>query len=78
MAKQIKHSFVHYYVQSFKDQEAPRIVGHSTDEKTGEIYYKFLDRKSANKLLSDEKKGEPEYKYRVVKETTIYETTNWE
>jgi hypothetical protein len=76
----MKHSFTHYYVQSKKvaGDEQPQIVGHSKDDETGEIYYKFLDIKKANKLLADEKLVSPEYKYRVIKEVTTYEETAWQ
>lgn len=74
----MKHSFTHYYLQSKLDDEQPKIVGHSQDKKTKEIYYKFLDRQKATKLMKDEKKVSPEYKYRIVKETVTYDEGNWE
>jgi hypothetical protein len=73
-----KHSFTHYYIQSKKEGEMPKIVGHSQDKKTKEIYYKFLDKKKANKLLEDEREVSPEYQYRIVKETITYEESNWQ
>ena len=73
----MKHSFTHYYLQSKLGDELPKIVGHSQDEETNEIYYKFLDRKKAVKLMEDEKKVSPEYKYRIVKETTTYYESDW-
>lgn len=78
MKNTLKISSVNYYVQSKKGEESVRIVGHSTDETTGEVYFKFLHRKEANKLLKEGKKVEPEYKYRVIKETTIYEAGEWQ
>jgi hypothetical protein len=73
----MKHTLTHYYVQSQLNDETPQVVGHSQDEETKEIYYKFLDRKKANKLIEDERKVSPEYKYRVVKESTTYDTGKW-
>ena len=73
----MKHSFTHYFVQSLLGGSRPQIVGHSQDDETGEIYHKFLDRKKALKLIEDEKKVSPEYKYRVVKETTTYDEGEW-
>ncbi len=73
----MKHSFTHYFLQSKKGDERPKIVGHSQDKKTKEIYHQFLDRKKAIKLMEDEKKISPEYKYRIVKETTSYDEGTW-
>lgn len=73
----MKHSFTHYFLQSKLNDERPQIVGHSKDEETGEIYHKFLDRKKALKLMEDERKVSPEYKYRIVKETTTYDESAW-
>lgn len=73
----MKHSFTHYFVQSKLGDGQPQIVGHSQDEETNEVYYKFLDRKKAVKLMDAEKTVSPEYKYRIVKETTIYEESSW-
>lgn len=73
----MKHTYTHYYLQSKKGDEQPKIVGHSKDEETGEVYYKFLDRKKAVKLMEDEKKVSPEYQYRIVKETTSYDEGAW-
>ncbi len=72
----MKRSFTNYFLQSKKGDERPQIVGHSKD-KTGEIYHKFLDRKNAVKLMEDEKKVSPEYKYRIIKETTTYDEGAW-
>lgn len=76
----MKHSFTHYYVQSKKanGNDNPQVVAHSKDAETGELYYKFIDKKKANKLLSDEKKISPEYQYRVIKEITTYEESVWQ
>jgi hypothetical protein len=73
----MKHSFTNYYVQSKKTDERPQIVCHSKDDETGEMYHKFLDKKKAVKLMEDEKKVSPEYKYRIMKETTTYEEGVW-
>ena len=73
----MKHSFTHYFLQSKLGDAAPQIVGHSQDEETKEIYYKFLDRKKAVKLMEDEKKVSPEYKYRIVKYTETYDEGSW-
>ena len=68
----MKHSFTYYFLQSKKGYEQPQIVGHSQDKKTKEIFYKFFDRKKAAKLMEDEKKVSPQYKYMIVKVTTTY------
>ncbi len=73
----MKHSLTHYFLQSILGDALPQIVGHSQDEETKEIYYKFLDRKKAVKLMEDEKKVSPEYKYRIVKCTVTYENGSW-
>lgn len=73
----MKHSFTHYYLQSKLGDGLPKIVGHSQDKKTKEIYHKFLDRKKAVKLMEDEKKVSPEYKYRIMKCTETYEDGAW-
>lgn len=73
----MKHSFTHYFLQSKLGDAPPQIVGHSEDEETKEIYYKFLDRKKAVKLMEDEKKVSPRYKYRIVKCTETYDEASW-
>lgn len=73
----MKHSFTLYFLQSKLGDVQPQIVGHSQDEETKEIYHKFLDRKKAVKLMEAEKKVSPEYKYRIVKETTTYDEGSW-
>ena len=74
----MKHSSTYYFVQSKAENEDAKIVGHSTDDETGEVYYKFIDRSKATKLLKDEKKVAPELKYRIVKQTESLETSSWE
>lgn len=73
----MKHSHTHYFVQSKLGDKQPQIVGHSQDKKTKKVYFKFMDRKKANKLIEDERKVSPEYKYRLVKETTTYDEGPW-
>jgi hypothetical protein len=73
----MKHSFTHYLLQSKLGDAPPQIVGHSQDEETNEIYHKFLDRKKAVKLMKDEKKVSPEYKYRIIKCTETYNEGSW-
>jgi hypothetical protein len=73
----MKHSFTHYFLQSKLGDAPPQIVGHSQDEETNEIYHKFLDRKKAVKLMKDEKKVSPEYKYRIIKCTETYNEGSW-
>lgn len=73
----MKHSFTHYFLQSKLGDAPPQIVGHSQDDETKEIYHKFLDRKKAVKLMEDEKKVSPEYKYRIVKCTEIFDEGTW-
>ena len=71
------HSTTFYFVQSKLGDNRPETVGHSKDKKTGEIYYKFMDRKKAHKLMKDEKLVSPEYNYRLVKETITYNEGAW-
>jgi len=73
----MKHTHTHYFLQSKLKDGQPEIVGHSKDEETGEIYYKFLDRKKAVKLMEAEKKVSPEYEYRIVKCTETYDEGVW-
>ena len=73
----MKHTNTHYFLQSKLGDAEPQIVGHSQDEETDEVYYKFLERKKALKLMEDEKKISPEYKYRIVKCTETYEEGSW-
>lgn len=72
-----KKRFTHYYIQSRLENEVPKIVGHSQDKKTKEIYHKFLDRKKAILLLENEKKVSPEYQYRIIKCVETYDVGNW-
>jgi len=69
----MKHSSTFYFVQAKLGDKFPEIIGHSKDEETGEVYYKFLDKKKAKQLLENEKKVSPEYQYRIVKETITHE-----
>jgi hypothetical protein len=73
----MKNTSTHYFVQSQLGDNPTEIVGHSQDKKTKEIYYKFLERKKAVKLIEDERKLDPKRKYRVVKVTTISEAGSW-
>lgn len=57
-----------FWVESKDKNGKVQIVGHSQNKKTGEIYHLFPSRASANKLLKDEQRVSPEYKYRVVRE----------
>lgn len=67
-----------FWVESRDDTGIERIVAHGKDEKTGEAYYEFLTRASANKLLKEEQKASPNYKYRVVRKVVQIFKTNWE
>lgn len=73
----MKHKAIHFYVQCKDGIKEPEIVCHSTDDETGEMYHKFLDRSKANKLMADEMKVNPTLKYRVVKLTENFETEDW-
>ena len=73
----MKHTFTHYFLQSELAGAKPQIVGHSKNEQTGEIYYKFLDRKKVVKLMEDEKNVSPEYRYRIVKCSETYDYGYW-
>lgn len=72
-----KHSSIYYFIQSKLGDNPPQIIGHSEDEETREIYYKFMDKKKALKLIEEERKVSPQYKYRLVKCTTTYQEDNW-
>lgn len=74
----MKHSFTHYFVQSKLGDAEPQIIAHSQDEETLEVYYKFLDRKKAVKLIENERKVSPEYKYRIVKCIETFQESTWE
>lgn len=67
-----------FWVESKDKNGKEQIVGHGKDEETGEIYYQFLSRTHANKLMRDEKKISPQYKYRVVREVRELFRTEWE
>lgn len=68
-----------YYVQSRDANNNLGIVGHSEDEETKEVYYKFMDKAKARKLMDEERKVSPEKMYRIVKETvTFAPVTSWE
>lgn len=68
----------YFFVQKFVEGKEPAIVIHSSDEETGEDYYQLLSRSEANKLLREQKKANPETKYRVVRLRESYFTTDWE
>ncbi len=74
----IRNKSNRFWVESKDNSGTERIVAHGQDEETGEMYYQFLSRTQANKLIKDEKKIKPEYKYRVVREVTEWFKTNWE
>lgn len=73
-----KIKIIKYWVQSKDEHGKEENVCHSKDDETGELYYQFLDRAKANKLIWAERKASPEYKYRVVKETKILELEPWD
>lgn len=78
--KNIKHTTTHYYVQSIdtkNEDNQPAIVGHTKDEETGEIYYKFMSKKSAERLMKEEIATAPEFSYRIVKLVNTFEATAW-
>lgn len=68
----------YYYVESKSENDNPKIVGHSQDKKTKQIYYKFIDKSKAKKLLKDEKEVEPKLKYRIVKIIQRVEIGAWQ
>jgi hypothetical protein len=70
-------AMTHYFLQS-KLNDKIHIVGHSTDEETGEVYFKFLDKSKVKKLMADEMKVSPEYEYRIVKVTENIDLGRWE
>lgn len=73
----MKLRVTHFWVESKDEAGNETIVGHGQDTETKEIYYLFLNRAKANKLIKDEKKISPEYKYRIVKETKVLEKERW-
>lgn len=74
----MNRTFSHYYVVSKKEGEKQMIVAHSKDKKTGEEYYKFIDKKKAVAFMEAEKKITPDYQFCVMKESTSYsEATKW-
>jgi len=42
----------YFFVQKLMDNNEPGIVIHSTNDETGDDYFKFITRASANKFLS--------------------------
>lgn len=70
-------SFTHYFVQAREEGELPLLVIHSTDEETGEGYYKFMDKKKAHDFANQLKKKKPNTFYRVVKCTETYHNGEW-
>lgn len=72
----MKSTWTIYWVESMKDDKRS-YVGHSQDKTTGEVHYKFLERSKALKMIQDEKKLSPEYKYRLVKQTTTTQFGGW-
>lgn len=72
-----KRSFTYYYLQCKEEGKHPVIISHTYDKKTKEHFYKFVDRKKAQKLLDEEKKVNPELKFRIVKLVENYESGEW-
>lgn len=68
---------VYYYVQSKSENNDVAIIGHSQDDKTGEVYYKFVSKSQAHKLAQDERKIKPDSKYRIVKVIERIEIGPW-
>lgn len=67
-----------FWVESKDKKGKEQIIAHSKDAETGELYHLFLSRTKANKLLKDEKKVSPQYKYRVIREVREIFMTQWE
>jgi hypothetical protein len=72
-----KRSFTHYYVQVLIEGSAPQPVYHTYDEEKDEYYFLFLDRNKAQALAEEEKRINPEHKFRVVKYTETYDPKPW-
>lgn len=72
-----KVSFTHYFVQARKEGELPLLVTHTTDEETGEHYYKFINRSKAKEFANAEKKKAPDVMFRIVKCTETYQNDEW-
>ncbi len=73
----MKSSFTHYYVQSQEKDKLPEIVHHTKDDKTGEYFYKFVDKGKAKALLAAEKKITPNTQFRIVKLVETYDAGAW-
>ncbi len=70
--------FNHFWVQVEVPGGLPLIVPHGKDEETGEDYFEFLSRAKANKHLKEQKKANPDKRYRVVREVKQMFATDWE
>lgn len=68
---------VYYYVQSKSENNDVATLGHSQDDETGEVYYKFISKAKAHKLAQEEKKIKPDLKYRIVKVIERVEIGPW-
>jgi len=66
----------YYFLQSRLNGKIAN-VGHSKNDETGEIYFKFIDKKKCRKLMQDEMKISPEYDYRIMKVIERIEIGAW-
>lgn len=73
----MKHNSIYYFVQSLNSEGEKGTVCHTKDEETGELYYRFFDKKKAVALMEAERKVSPELTYRVVKITETFEAENF-
>ena len=71
----VKHRSTVYWVELQEDDKVV-LICHSGKGKN--MFHKFLSRSKAVELIKAEKKLNPENKYRIAKETSVTERSNWE
>lgn len=67
-----------YIVQSQDEKGVVNQIAHTVCEETGDLLCKFLDKKKAKELLSEEKQCSPEYRYRILTITKTFALSDWE
>lgn len=73
-----KETYTYYYIQEKSEIEGHhRIVYHSQDEETLEMYHLFLTKKSCLDFLKEYRKENPNKLYRVIKCTEVYTISEW-
>lgn len=79
MAQTSKHVYFSVQAKIVNEEGKTEIqrVPHSKDDKTGEDYFDFFDKKKAVALKNISKLENPDVEFRVVKRTEIYEIGEW-